>query len=149
MQEEFVHEILVEMHRLKSVFRPERGGMALKPYEAMLLHCVQNMSEEGVKAFPSQIGEAMGFSRSFVAQILTHLEEMEYITRNTQKDDRRMSEIVLTEKGRTLMHEGHKGMHSKFAKLLERLGEEDCREMLRLCRRITEIMNEINAIKEE
>lgn len=147
MQEELVHEMVVELHRFRSMMRPQRGNMLLKPFEAAVLHTVLAHSEEGDKAFPSHIGESLGFSRSFVAQILTHLEQKEYISRSTQKSDRRMSEVVLTEKGRLLMNTAHNGFRSTISKLVEGLGEADSIELLRLIRRSADIMGEVNQVK--
>lgn len=144
MHEELVHEMVMELHRFKGVMRPQRGNIDLKPFEIAVLHRVMHSEEEGAKAFPSKIGESLGFSRSFVAQILTRLEESDYITRSTQKSDRRMSEVVLTEKSRLLMKSVGNGFKSTISKLVEGLGEADSKELLRLIRRSADVMSEAN-----
>src|SRR5512137_2506471 len=54
----------------------------------------------------SDIGNDLGVTNSAASQMLERLVQLKLITRSEDPSDRRAKQIVLTDKGRQLLHEG-------------------------------------------
>jgi DNA-binding MarR family transcriptional regulator len=89
-------------HRLMGnifVFARDKG-LSMGQYGA-LMHIFQK-GGCGV----SDIGSDLGITNSAASQMLERLVQLKLITRSEDPNDRRSKQIVLTEKGRQILHEG-------------------------------------------
>ncbi len=93
-------------------------------------------------ALPKEISEEMNISSARVASILNSLEEKALIKREIDKSDRRRILVTLTDLGkeRALLHE--EKVIGLIAKMLELLGEDDAKELLRITSRIVDLSKE-------
>ncbi len=94
---------------------------------------------------PSEISNFMNISTARAAAALNNLERKGLITRRIDLNDRRRILVELTEQGRDFAKGQQEHMLSHAMQLLERLGEPDATEAVRILGRVTEIMADLNA----
>ena len=92
---------------------------------------------------PSDISREFHISTARVANVLNALERKEYIERRSDQEDRRKVRIFIMERGRRRTEECIAAAVNEVQTLLERLGEEDAEDALRLMRRIREIYEKL------
>lgn len=94
---------------------------------------------------PSEISKFMNISTARAAATLNSLERKGLITRRIDLSDRRRILVELTEQGRAFAEQQQEQMLSHTTELLDRLGEPDATEGIRILRRVTEIMADLHA----
>lgn len=93
---------------------------------------------------PSEISSFMDISTARVAVALKNLERKGLITRRIDESDRRRILVELTDKGKGFAKEKQMHMLLHTTQLLERLGEKDATEFVRLLDRVADIMAELH-----
>ena len=83
--------------------------------------------------------EVLGVSAPRTAAMLRALEEKGMLRRCADSYDRRRVVVHLTELGRQTAEQMHTTLCAHVQRVLEQLGEQDSRELIRLLGRITEI----------
>jgi DNA-binding MarR family transcriptional regulator len=96
------------------------------------------------KALPSDLSAAMNTSTSRIAAILNSLERKGLVSREIDETDRRRILVAITPAGKQFIQEKHQKIHDNMEYLLQRLGEHDANEVLRLLDRFIEIYEETN-----
>jgi DNA-binding MarR family transcriptional regulator len=123
------------LHRLKShkhINEAFRG-------EAFILDCLACCKRN---LHPGEIGQEMEVSSARIASALNRLEKKELITRQIDTQDRRGILIEITPKGREVAEENRQMILRFAADMLERLGEDDAREYVRIQKRLATILPE-------
>ena len=114
----------------------------------MLINQAASMGEERVLTYlykeqdnvlPGQLTEELQLSTGRIANILKRLEEKGYIERQRRDKDKRRVEVSLTEKGKAFAAEKYQENLQSHRMLLERLGEEDAKELLRIFEKVFQI----------
>ena len=100
------------------------------------------LTERGGRAFPGEIGQAMGVTTPRVAVILRELEQEGMITRTVVEDDRRKVCVALTEQGRERVRRKRQRMERFLRKWLDRLSEEDAAALPRIFEALEAVRNE-------
>jgi DNA-binding MarR family transcriptional regulator len=95
------------------------------------------------KALPGELAALMKTSTSRIAAILNGLERKGLITREIDEADRRRILVALTAAGKELVLEKHQRIYDFTKSVLERLGEDDAREALRLLDRVIDVYKEL------
>ena len=90
-----------------------------------------------------EISRMLNMTTSRIAAVLGSLEKKEFITRQTDEEDKRRVLVGLTDKGSHFHTEKKEEAYRHMQNLLSRLGEEDAREYVRLMKRIFEILPEL------
>jgi len=90
-------------------------------------------------AVPTEISDAIGVSTARMAAALNNLEEKGFITREIDKEDRRKIIVKLTVAGHGVVEQQAKDRLNHFAVMLEKLGEHDAREYVRIMGRLAEV----------
>ena len=85
----------------------------------------------------------VGASKPAVSQMLNNLERKGYIERSIAPGDRRKIIVRLTREGETALLEAKSHLDKSLDALIELLGEDDYRELLRLMSRLMDIIEEI------
>lgn len=80
----------------------------------------------------SELSRAMRVTSPFVTQLLNKLEEAGMVVRARDESDRRIVRVRLTAKGAEAAEAVRSHRHQVLVGLSERLGEEDCRQLVRL-----------------
>jgi len=93
---------------------------------------------------PSWISREMNVSSARVATALNNLEDKGLIIRRIDQDDRRQILVELTPEGKTLFKVQKKFMECQIVKLLKQLGEHDAEELLRIVKKVAEIIRSYN-----
>ena len=73
----------------------------------------------------SDIGNDLGVTNSAASQMLERLVQLKLITRSEDPNDRRVKQIVLTEKGRQIMLESSRAFHKWMEDLAQSLNTEE------------------------
>lgn len=126
--EELLHVLTLLTHHpeLESPEQLARGEGALLRYLAL--------RHDGATA--GELRDAMGVGSGRVANALKSLEAKRLITRSPSEEDGRVVLVYLTQAGRAFIMERYRRLLGWTTLLMEELGEEDSREVLRLAHRL-------------
>ena len=99
----------------------------------------------GKNGVPSgDLSEKLDLTTPRVASALNSLAKKGYIERNRDENDKRMVIVSITESGKSFMMEEYNKLITMMQKTLQKLGENDSLELIRIIKRIKEITNEMN-----
>ena len=76
--------------------------------------------------------------------MLNNLEDKGYIIRLSDKKDRRITYIDLTQKGIDLLEKHHKEMVDYTNLVISKLGKEDTETLVDLLNKLSDIMEDLN-----
>lgn len=99
----------------------------------------QLLSRQETELTQAQIALIMGVSTPRVSASLKALEEKKQIERKVDQNDGRKIVVKLTEKGKQKALEEKEGFMNHLVNVLEKLGEEDAVQLVRIIKRIGEI----------
>ncbi len=88
------------------------------------------------KAYPKELSRNMNVSSARIAAILKSLETKEFIIRTADAGDARQIVVALTEKGSCIILKKWERLIASATSILEKLGEEDTLELLRIQKKI-------------
>ena len=121
--------LILTMHEWFGVFRrslmdnffiyARDNGLTMAQFGAIL-----RLFHKGACAV-SDIGNDLGVTNSAASQMLERLVQLKLITRSEDPDDRRVKQIVLTEKGRQIMLESSMAFHKWMEDLAQSLNIEE------------------------
>ena len=113
--------------------------------EAHTIMVIAAMTRRGESIRPGLIAKCDRTTPSALSQTLKSLEEKGFIVRERADGDSRGVTVALTEAGRALDDEGRRRHDERIDSLIEFLGEEDAREMVRLIGRFAEFQDACSA----
>ena len=136
------HAMAEELYTLhfsyeKSFYRWE-DRFATKGEDGVLLW----LSCSGRDMFSGDIVQKLGLTSGRVANILKALEKKGYITRKNDGADGRRVIVSLTESGRAYIQAVREKNIARRANFLEKFGEKDAAEYLRLIKKAFDIVNQ-------
>lgn len=104
------------------------------------------LSEMGGSSTPGQLSERVDFTAARLSVIIKTLESKGYVERIKNKKDKRSSIIAITDEGRRHYYSlRHQAADNAFT-IIEKLGEEDVTQMLRIIKRLAVIVNSMEEI---
>ncbi|MDR2303414.1 MAG: transcriptional regulator [Treponema sp.] len=86
--------------------------------------------------------ETPAVSKAAISQMLGSLEKRGYIKREIDRDNRRKIIITLTKKGKNAVNKAGENMDALLPGIIERFGEDDSRNLVRLPDRFAKTVNE-------
>ncbi|MDR7075986.1 DNA-binding MarR family transcriptional regulator [Neobacillus niacini] len=89
-------------------------------------------------ASSGELSEKLFLSTPRVASALKSLSKKGFIERNRHENDKRIVIVTITEAGKSFMREEQEKAVSMLEKTLQKLGEEDAKEFVRIIKRIIE-----------
>lgn len=125
-----------------------KGPLTLS--ESMMLCCIndyvkiqkeKNQSLLGLKA--SEISKQLKTTKPATSKMLNILEEKGYIERITNKVDRRAVYVNITEAGIKVLQDQRDKNVKLMAKILQRMGEDDIKNIIMLMKKMNSIMEEV------
>lgn len=152
MEKEY-NEFLNLIHALKRTTH-KFSATSLAPAEFMTLIAIQHISDcsknatesAGVKV--SDISRHMHTSKPDMSKKIRTLEEKELVTRLESKQDKRVTLIQITDKGRTVLSDSKARVDSFLTNVFARMGEDEVEEFIRLCSHMQSAMeDEISEMK--
>ena len=134
---EAVFEAKHSLHRVIHFAKVPRGTFA-----ALFLIDQMNREPQQERAMPgvtvSMLSDRLHNSRPAVTRLINDLEEQGYVVKLTAKQDRRFVYLMLTQEGRRFLP-GKACFFTAVHEIVQMLGQEDSRELLRLLRRIAQL----------
>lgn len=98
------------------------------------------LSHTGEKVYPSQLSEALVVTRQRITTVLSAMRKKGLIQMEVEERDRRKFSVTLTEAGKAAALKKQQGAYAYLGSLMENLGEQDSRELVRLMQRCAEIV---------
>jgi Transcriptional regulators len=90
----------------------------------------------------TNIARKLNATMGATSKMLRSVEEKGYIERKLDDRDRRVVYIALTEKGEEMIAGAKRQMDDRVDRIIEKVGEEDTAEFLRILRKVTAILQE-------
>jgi len=135
--DELIRELIKNMQTLRVASRKGDVQENIQGESLVLLF----IKERSGKVIPSDISAAIGVSSARVAAALNGLEEKGYITRTIDNEDRRRIIVEVTPKGAEYADEQLRRVKERLKEILEMLGEEDSKELVRITGKLAEIIS--------
>lgn len=89
---------------------------SLTTSEVFILFCINRLNVSGgTGSKVSEISQALGVSSPMVTQLINTLEDEEFIERTTNREDRRVVCIKLTDKGRKEIKSALESLYGMFS----------------------------------
>ena len=121
------------------------GGPDLSMPGFALLKQLQQREERGETggAWLSEMSDFLCVSKAAVSQLLGVLEGRGLVTREIDPENRRTIIVRLTGGGKEMIERVERGFDRYISMLIERFGEEDTREIIRLIYKFADIVEEV------
>ncbi|MDR0852897.1 MAG: MarR family transcriptional regulator [Clostridiales Family XIII bacterium] len=84
-------------------------------------------------------------SKPAISQMLGKLEKKGYVTRETDKENRRKVNVSLTKRGEAVLDTAQEEMNEMVNNLISSFGEDDTLELIRLVNKLADVVDEIQA----
>ena len=147
-------ELFVALSGIKRLSVRFPTGGELSPGEFFLLRSISTLSDTGdgcceqADIHVSRLRDHMETSLPAVSQTLGSLEKKRLVIRTMDAGDRRRITVSLTGKGEAAVREYTRKLTSRLGELAAMLGEEDTRAFIRICARMTAVLEPRNQEKE-
>jgi DNA-binding MarR family transcriptional regulator len=89
----------------------------------------------------SAIADELRVSRGAISNLTERLVEEGFVRRLRSQEDRRVVQIELTEAGRAFLREKESDRIERLSSLFGELDLQDLDDLLRICRRIVEVLD--------
>ncbi len=136
----------MDAEKLTEQFFEALSGLARTPVREIKgisggeLGIVGLLASRGGAASPSDLSRFFQISTARVANILRGLERRGWIERRPAGGDGRRITVTITEAGQAVADEHTARMRRDIRRLLEALGDKDAETLLRLVRRLAELL---------
>lgn len=145
----FLHSIsmikkLAHKHKRSQYFHP--GEMMMM--KTILANCEENKFDEnyyGMKT--SELTKVLCITKPATSKMLNTLEEKGYIERTSNKSDRRVVYVKITEEGHKFLKDQNKEFEKFTCKVVEKMGEEDTDNLIHLLDKLYHVIEEIQLEK--
>lgn len=148
--DETVNELLTALYMIK---RGHGGTVPKVPIRKSEMFALMTIGKlilkypDGIKL--STLSKTLNLAPPTVTPMINSLEESGFIIRVGSKQDRRVVFIQLTEMGQTFLTEKEKHFKSNIQALVEYLGQEDTKELIRLVRKTANFLEQFKENEEE
>lgn len=133
---------LVQTMYMVSKGKPQRRMNDCMRGEGFVL---QYVIFRGEPVQPNEITGFMNISSARTAAALNNLERKGLLTRRIDSGDRRRIQVELTDEGKKIAEAQRNDMLDHMTRLVERLGEQDATEFVRIMGRVADLVTEMHA----
>jgi DNA-binding MarR family transcriptional regulator len=148
MENSLKSELLHALFMLKNLnyqrFRRWRFDMNLPAFALLKQLQAREAKGETGGAWISEMKEYLCVSKAAVSQMLGSLEKRGLITREPDPENRRTIIVKMTDAGRETIEQYERSFDNFIGMLVERFGEKDTREIIRLICKFAEISEELD-----
>ena len=102
---------------------------------------ISEYSSKGVKA--SDLSKFLSITKPAISKLINTLEEKGFVERITDKSDRRVVYVNLTDSGEEILTKENKMFEEFTQKVVEKMGEKDTYEMIRLFKKMYDTIVEM------
>ena len=106
------------------------------------LEIIKTLQVEG-SLHIAEIGEKLQIPKPQMTHLVDRLEKLGIVSRKTDENDRRITNLSLTDKGRQITSELDETLHSSIGEKLAKLDEEELREISASLRKLANILAKI------
>lgn len=131
--QQLAREFMEEMNKMRKRKTQKHLSESMQGEHFILFYVSKHQGD----ATPSEISQAMGISTARIAAALNNLENKGLVTRTIDVNDRRRILIRLTDAGQDHVKQHHEMVMGITTKMLEYLGEDDAKELLRIIRKLS------------
>ena len=85
-------------------------------------------------------------SKGAVSQTISSLEKKGYVTREINPDNRRKLNVIVTEKGITVLKDCQSDMDKMMLNILNNFGEENAKELIALLNKFADVMRDVESV---
>lgn len=135
MKDNTVIDLITELTHLGNVVK--NNSFKTFPLEMSVLMCLKE-NNEGLN--PSTICDKLGISRPLMTSVINGLEKREYINRIIDTNDKRMFKLFISKKGTKYIEKEKKIKYEKIKALVNKLGIDDTKELIRIIKKCSTIM---------
>jgi DNA-binding MarR family transcriptional regulator len=148
MEPDLKNELIHAVFRFRQI---ETAFRSFRPAAAQSVSTAELIVLKGIKGHAFDSGELtipdlLCISRAAVSQMLAGMEQKGYITRETNKANRRKQSLALTQKGGAVVADQEQKVEALLAHIVDRFGEKETKQLIKLTNRLMDI---IEAIKTE
>ncbi|MCM3512568.1 MULTISPECIES: MarR family winged helix-turn-helix transcriptional regulator [Carnobacterium] len=143
LSEEYIDACLSAKHTMR--FLPEPPPEVQKRH-IHIIKTVYNLSEELNAVRVSDIAETIGVTLPSITKNIATLEDLGYIKKESNLEDKRVVNIKLTEKGLALHQKVVYDFHQKNSQILKDIPEEDIRLTIKTIYRIHDLMEQAHLL---
>ena len=113
----------------------------LKRSEFMIMHMLERQEAKyGTDTMRiTDVAKKMHNATSTISPVIQELVEREFVTRITSNEDRRVSMIQLTDKGRAFLKERFREVESQFAEIIRMFGIEKAENFVDLLEEFVQV----------
>lgn len=153
MQQNKYKDFLDSITKIKKLFQNKKNqefhpGM-LMTMKIIYNNCLNNKKDTenyyGMKT--SELTKNLCITKPATSKMLNVLEDKGYIERTSSKCDRRVVYVRLTKEGEEFLEEENKKFENFTYRVMEKMGEEDTENLIRLFRKLYNIIEELNSEK--
>lgn len=145
-------EFLEIIHRFQKIISKARPIHFIPHGEFIMLSAIEKVTldnESSGKAVPlatvSQLANQLKSSKSATSKMLKVIEEKNYIERAMDQTDRRIVYVKITNSGQDILCEAKREMEMFSDNIMEKMGEKDSEELIRLMNKLQIIVeNELS-----
>lgn len=148
---DLVMAFMETLEGLKRYRRWPRGGedLPIRNNAMMLLMFLHhNLPHDAPGIQPSELGEILGLTRPTITSLVNTLEEHGFVERINDDEDRRVVFVKPTTQGEDLVHQSKAVFLQNISEILDYLGTEDGKEIVRIMGRIREFFEEKKNVQE-
>lgn len=143
LSEEYIDACLSAKHTMR--FLPEPPPEVQKRH-IHIIKTVYNLSEELNVVRVSDIAETINVTLPSITKNIATLEDLGYIKKESNLEDKRVVNIKLTEKGLALHQKVVYDFHQKNSQILKNIPEEDIRLTIKTIYRIHDLMEQAHLL---
>ncbi|WP_075720443.1 MarR family winged helix-turn-helix transcriptional regulator [Roseburia sp. 499] len=134
-------ELMEAFHRIQKVNISSMMEVSKGEFLALqIIGVYQKKYPEREGIYVSEIAGNLRIASSQTSRMLKNLEERELIGRSVDTKDRRNTYVFLTENGKEVCQRVHEKMQVYFEGVLNQMGEERMKELIGLCRELSDVM---------
>jgi len=139
---DIITDNLMTIHPLvyKNILKPIRKNTSITPGG---MYVLGSLKRNGILSM-SDIGKCLSMPKPHVTVIVDRLIEEEFVERQNDPKDRRIINIILTEKGRSFFEEIKESISENLKEKLRMLSEEDQEIMSFFSTKMKEILTAIS-----
>ena len=136
---------------IKSLYEIGHGGSSKKLNNSVRGKnmALALISKNKGSIYPKDIEQKMGISSARVSKIIKGLEEKKLVIRKPDKEDKRKTLVVLTDRGKKFENLRKEKINFILTSMLELLGEEDGPDFVRIIEKIEKSMPQIRKLCEK
>lgn len=142
MKSDRINEFLKIMQRLHKNSMRFKSQTGIPHTEFHILQYLVNHASKDAGVSITELSEHIEVSKPAVSQFVNALEEKGLVERVTTKKDRRVVYVAYTEAGYELVKNMRHVMNARVEAILDKMGDEDAAEFLRLFDKFSLIMGE-------